>query len=60
MDKHKAQDYIEQNLTEKDVEKWHKGTCSRHVSRLMKEAGVDEIQIYGSFDGPEPVSVVVH
>ena len=59
MDKYEAQDYIEQRLTAEDVKKWHKGTCSRHISQLMKEAGVDEIQIYGSSDGSEPVSVIV-
>ena len=60
MNKQEAQEYIEERLTRADMEKWHKGICSNHVRKLMKEAGTDEIHIYGSADGPEPVTVIVH
>jgi hypothetical protein len=54
------QAYIEENLTDEDIEAWHNGELTAHVEQLMREAGVDELQIYGSHTGSEPLSIIVH
>lgn len=49
--------WIEENLTNDDINAWHNGDCTDHVRELMTEAGVECIQIWGSNTGPEPLSV---
>jgi hypothetical protein len=59
MNKDQTQEYIESRLTDKDIRKWHQGKMTKHVEKLMKETGADEIEIWGSRKGPEPLSVIV-
>jgi len=54
--------YIEDNLTREDVAAWHAGAgMTKHLEQLMSDVGLkpgeDYIALWGSFDGPEPVSV---
>ena len=52
-------EYFEEELTDKDVEKWHEGECTSHIESMMKECNIDSIQIWGTKDetSPEPLSV---
>ena len=51
-------DFIVANLTREDVRAWH-DECEmmQNVRDLLDAVGVDCIQIWGSHDGPEPLSV---
>ena len=55
--------YVEKHLSREDVEAWHLGEVTKHVEKLMDDAGLDPnrqaIQIWGHPDGPEPVSVQI-
>ena len=50
--------FIEEYLTSEDVTAWHEEcTATPHVEELMEAVNTDCIQIWGSYEGPEPVSV---
>ena len=58
MPSHNAEDFIEDNLTCEDVQQWHEeSNATENVEALMDAVDVDCIQIWGSHDGPEPLSV---
>ena len=59
MNGHEVAERIENGLTQEDVEAWHNGELTAHVEQLMSEFDVDELQIWGSHDGNEPLSVIV-
>lgn len=50
---------IENVLTDDDIEAWHGGELTGHVEYLMNQLGVSELQIWGSREGREPLSVFV-
>jgi len=52
-----ATDFIADNLTDEDIRQWHDGEMTDNVQALMDAVGVDCIQVWGSHDGLEPVSV---
>ena len=58
MPAHNASSFIEEYLTSEDVTAWHEEcTATPRVEELMEAVGVDCIQIWGSYEGSEPVSV---
>ena len=58
MPRHNATGFIADYLTDEDVTAWHEEcTATPHVEALMEAVGVDCIQIWGSHEGNEPVSV---
>lgn len=58
--KWRKEQYIEENLTQADIDAWHSGECTEHVVELMEACGVDQIQIWGgASEGTEPLSVIV-
>lgn len=55
-----ANDFIASELTQEDTEQWHNNSeATQNVTDLMRAVGVDCIQIWGSLDGDEPVTVIV-
>ena len=63
MNRDEQQEYISERITLADVEQWHEGWgATPHLEKIMNEAGVTEIQVWGSPDekGGEPLTVIVN
>lgn len=55
-----ACDFIINELTQEDIERWHNDSeATPNVTDLMQAVGVDCIQIWGGFSGDEPVTVTI-
>jgi len=57
MPEEQACQFIESNLMIQDIEAWHTGEITENVQVLMNVVGLDCIQIWGSREGTEPLSV---
>lgn len=58
LEKAKAK-WIEENLTDEDIDGWHKGEVTDHTRQLMVQMGVECIQVWGGREGypVEPLRV---
>ena len=59
MDREAQVNYIEDQITDEDIEAWHECEMTEHLEQILNDAGVSVIQIWGSRDGPEPLTVIV-
>jgi len=52
-------EWIEKHLTDEDVAAWHDGRMTDNVEMMMRIVRANELQIWGSRNGSESLSVVV-
>ncbi len=55
---------VEKAMTNSDVDAWHEGDCTDHMRSILNDverfAPGAVVQVWGSRDGVEPLSVTIH
>ncbi|GAP11120.1 hypothetical protein BECAL_02305 [Bellilinea caldifistulae] len=63
MNAEELKEYLDNEITDADIEAWHNGELTQHMSELLDYVYLHipdaEVQIWGSRVGSEPLHIIV-